>query len=45
MGIIQNLKNLWFGTHCDGCGKPLTECDRACQAAADVEAAWMRDIK
>lgn len=30
---------------CDGCHKLLTECNRECQAAADVDAAWFHEIK
>ena len=45
MGMIKELLTMMRQDRCDGCCKLLTECHRECQAAADEEAAWLRDIK
>lgn len=45
MGILKDFFQAMRQTKCDGCGRELTVCDRACREAAAVERDWQDSIK
>lgn len=45
MGILKDILAMTRDDCCDGCRKPLTECNYACPEAAAVSETWFHETK